>query len=163
VRAAAIRLLEPQDIPAVLQIQASSPEASPWAQSAYENIARSGEKCWVAERGGKLAGFLVARAAAGEMEILNLAVAREARQRGIGSALLQQAFGWGAGRGAERVFLELRASNAAAQRFYDAHGFRCRSIRRRYYRNPVEDALVLTTVLSENMIQGQPGVQARDR
>lgn len=150
----AIRPAEAQDISGMLQIQASSPEAAQWQQSAYENVDSAGKKCWVAERDGKLAGFLVARVAAGEMEILNLAVAADVRRGGIGTALLQEALSWGASRGAKRVFLEVRASNDAARRFYERHGFASTGVRPRYYGNPVEDALVLSALVGEKTTHG---------
>lgn len=140
----AIRALEPQDISAIVRIQTSSPQAAQWERRAYENIGRSGEKGWVAERDGWLAGFVVVRVVAREMEILNLAVAAGARRQGLGGALLEETLGWGARGGVERVFLEVRASNAAARGFYRRHGFSPAGMRRQYYRDPVEDALVLS-------------------
>jgi [ribosomal protein S18]-alanine N-acetyltransferase len=138
-----IRLLESRDIPAILRVQANSPEAAQWHKSAYANIDHVGENCWIAERDGVLVGFLVARAMAGEMEILNLAVDTVLRRRGIGQALLQEALSWAAQNGLVRVFLEVRSSNAAARKFYQAQGFASSGIRKDYYRDPIENALVL--------------------
>jgi [ribosomal protein S18]-alanine N-acetyltransferase len=146
---AAIRLMESRDIPAILQIQANSPEAAQWRESAYEKIGLAGENCWTAERHGILVGFLVARSVAGEMEILNLAVARNARRKGFAGALLQEAFRWGKENDVDRVFLEVRASNSAAREFYEARGFVRSGIRPNYYRDPVEDALVFARKLGQ--------------
>ena len=141
---AAIRFLEPGDIPAILRIQDSSGEAAQWPQSAYENLGRVGQQAWVAEHEGHLAGFLVARAVASEMEILNLAVEPNVRRKGIGRALLREALSWAVRNGVGRAFLEVRASNSAARQFYEAHGFASAGVRANYYRDPIEAALLLT-------------------
>ena len=90
-----------------------------------------------------VAGFLTARLAADELEILNLGVRADARRRGIGRALAEAAFAWGAANGARRTFLEVRASNAAATAFYATFGFAASGRRANYYSAPVEDALQL--------------------
>ncbi len=144
---AAIRFREPGDIPAILRIQDSSREAAQWPQSAYENLGRIGQQAWVAEHEGHLVGFLVARAMASEMEILNLAVEPNVRRKGIGHALLREALSWAVQNGAGRAFLEVRASNSAARQFYEAHGFASAGVRANYYRDPIEAALLLTCSL----------------
>jgi ribosomal-protein-alanine N-acetyltransferase len=97
----------------------------------------------VAERDGRVAGYLYARAAADEAEILNLAVAAGDRRGGVGRALVSAALGQMAGP-VRQVFLEVRASNETARRFYESLGFREVGHRRRYYRRPREDAIVMS-------------------
>lgn len=97
----------------------------------------------VAEADGGVAGYVVARAAAAEGEILNLAVAPAGRRRGIGHALVGQVAAELATRGVRDVFLEVRESNAGARALYAAHGFREVGRRTRYYRTPIEDAIIL--------------------
>lgn len=147
VSAAAVRAMETRDVGAVLQIQEGSREAAQWTRAAYEGFARAGALAWVAESEGRVAGFLVARAAGGEMEILNLAVDAGARRRGVGSALLQAALTWAKRSFVKRMFLEVRASNEGARKFYEGHGFEFAGVRERYYREPVEDALLLGAAL----------------
>ncbi len=91
----------------------------------------------------RIAGYLIARAVDGEGEILNLAVAPENRRQGIGLALLEAGLTQLSERDVESVFLEVRSSNQAALDLYVARGFRPIGRRRSYYRNPVEDAMVL--------------------
>jgi ribosomal-protein-alanine N-acetyltransferase len=81
---------------------------------------------------------------AGEAHIHNLAVAPEARRRGLARRLLALTLGIAARRGARVVFLEVRAGNAAARALYRALGFREVGIRRAYYAAPVEDAVLLS-------------------
>ena len=82
--------------------------------------------------------------AADEGEILNLAVAEEARGVGIGTALLEASLAWLAGRRVAKVYLEVRRSNAAAIAMYHRAGFATVSVRKDYYRMPAEDAVVMT-------------------
>lgn len=87
-------------------------------------------------------GFVLARVAADEAEILTLAVAPAARRRGLGAALMAAAMAGAVLRGAAAMFLEVAASNAAALALYQGLGFDGVGRRRRYYEDG-EDALVL--------------------
>ena len=75
--------------------------------------------------------------------MLNLAVDPGQRRSGIASTLLREGLKTLGERGAEEVFLEVRASNSPAIELYRASGFRPVGVRSDYYRNPREDALVL--------------------
>lgn len=96
---------------------------------------------------GAPAGFVAARAAADEAEILTFAVAREARSRGIGRALIDALTARLAKRGVATLFLEVGNSNRAALALYRKAGFRDAGRRPAYYRGghgpACEDALVL--------------------
>lgn len=91
----------------------------------------------------ELGGYSVVARAADEAELLNLAVAERARGRGIGAALVEHAIADATQWGACAMFLEVRASNAAALGLYQRAGFREAGRRRGYYRRPSEDALIL--------------------
>lgn len=93
------------------------------------------------------AGLVLARAMAGEAEILTLAVAPAARRQGLARALMAAALAGAAARGAEAMFLEVAAGNAAARALYAGLGFEEVGRRRRYYANG-EDALVLRAAIS---------------
>ena len=122
--------------------------SDPWSEEAFEELIRSPfGRALVAERPDGIEGYLVARAVAGEGEILNLAVVPEARGQGLGGRLLAAALALLAEAGAREVFLEVRAGNAPAQALYHRRGFRAIGRRARYYRNPVEDAIVLRLAL----------------
>jgi ribosomal-protein-alanine N-acetyltransferase len=143
-----LRLMAAGDIDAVVAIQAASPQIAQWTAQDYAKLAAAGMTGWVAEAEGLIAGFLVARRIASELEVLNLAVRSNARRSGIGHALIQFAFSWGKDFGAKSAFLEVRASNLAALEFYKREQFKETRRRRLYYSNPVEDALVLTALIS---------------
>lgn len=94
-------------------------------------------------------GFVLARVAAAEAEILTLAVHPAARRRGHGTALLAAALAGAAARGAGAMFLEVAEANAAARALYAAAGFAEVGRRRRYYPDG-GDALVLRRDLGRN-------------
>ena len=141
-----IRSIEERDVDVILAVQKSSPEIAQWAALDYARVARSEMAGWVAEESGKIVGFVIARQIANDVEVLNLAVRPESRRKGIGTSLLRAALTWGRGFHAEKALLEVRASNLAALRFYERHGFEVSGRRPRYYTAPIEDALLLTIV-----------------
>lgn len=128
----------------VLEIQSASPEVAQWTAWDYNRVTRGEMAGWIAEENDELLGFLVARRVASDIEILNFGVRPEARRCGIGGMLLRVALQWGAELHAQRAFLEVRASNSAALRFYERRGFQVVGRRPRYYVSPVEDALLLS-------------------
>jgi len=142
-----VRTLEPRDVDAVLRIQKVSPELAQWTRGDYERVANGEMAGWVAEDGETVLGFVVARKLADEMEILNLAVAPDARRHHFGSELLGTAFEWGRTNQIRKAFLEVRASNFAAIAFYECHNFKSVGRRQRYYVAPIEDAIILAANL----------------
>ncbi|MBI1749076.1 MAG: ribosomal protein S18-alanine N-acetyltransferase [Acidobacteria bacterium] len=156
---AALRSLARADLKAILAIQQASPEAAQWSAEAWESFVRSTESAadedlragycaWVAERDGKVAGFLAGLFSGVEMEILNLAVSPGERRAGVASRLLEGALAAARSSGGERAFLEVRASNAEAIAFYERNGFLPAGRRKDYYATPVEDALVFAHALA---------------
>jgi ribosomal-protein-alanine N-acetyltransferase len=91
----------------------------------------------------QIAGYIVARMAANELHINNMAVRGEYRRRSIGSALLTRILDEGLRLGATVAFLEVRTGNALAQALYEKCGFRGVGRRRNYYSAPPEDALIM--------------------
>ena len=97
----------------------------------------------VAERAGSLAGYSLAWMGSGTGHLGNLAVVSEQRRRGVARVLLEDLFAEADRRRVESLTLEVRVSNFAAQGLYRAHGFRMVGLRRGYYRDSGEDALVM--------------------
>lgn len=95
----------------------------------------------------RVAGYIVARLAAGELHINNVAVRSEFRGQGIGKALLLRILEQGKKLDAAAAFLELRAGNAIAQSLYEKAGFVSVGKRRNYYSDPVEDAVTMAAEL----------------
>lgn len=135
----------PGDIESLVDLQRRAPGAAPWSESDYESLlSDAGGLCLLAEDlvWTRVAGFLLGRITADEMEVLNLAVAPAYRRRGVARRLLGEALGRGYARGARQCWLEVRASNQMALAFYQALNFSEAYRRRQYYCNPVEDAVV---------------------
>jgi ribosomal-protein-alanine N-acetyltransferase len=131
------------DAPALAAIERRA-FPDPWSESSFrEALAAAWSFGLVAEIDKVIVGYLIAREAGGSGEILNLAVDPPQRRGGIARALLQSGLAALRRRGADEVFLEVRESNLAAQALYLSAGFRPVGQRAGYYRNPLEDALVL--------------------
>ena len=92
-------------------------------------------------------GFCSAQAVLDEAEIHEIVVLPERRQQGVGRALLLGALEVARARGCRSAHLEVRRSNAAARALYEGLGFEVVRVRRGYYRDPVEDALLFSRAL----------------
>ncbi len=144
-----LRSQDSKEIDDILAICQQSPEASNWSRDSYRKFAEdSGALILVAETNGAISGFLVARFAADQAEILNLAVTRAFRRQGHASTLLAAALKHLRSCTATSVYLEVRQSNTSAIAFYQSHGFTQSGIRKAYYQNPSEDALTMQKKLT---------------
>ena len=133
--------------------------SDPWSGTAFTELLRAGYGLGLlAEQDGEVVGYLLGRAVAPEGEILNLAVAPELRRRGLGAALLAAGLTAFGAAGVREVFLEVRESNTSAIELYRRRGFRAVGRRRRYYRRPVEDALVLRLEVPAMQDSGTPAL-----
>lgn len=126
--------------------------SDPWSLGDFSECAHSGVPFLVAETSGVVAGYVIARYAADEGEILNLGVAPAHRRRGLGRTLVEHVLARLGQEGVRIVYLEVRESNSGARRLYEALGFAEVARRAHYYRRPVEDAVVLAAAV--------PAVQA---
>jgi [ribosomal protein S18]-alanine N-acetyltransferase len=150
-----IREMIRDDAQAIARILAQSPGAALWSPAAIisglDTNALSSTEILIAVPApdSEITGFVVLRTTASEMEVLNLAVLPACRRRGIGSELLASAFSRARSAGAEHAFLEVRVSNAGAQAFYVRMGFTEVGRRRGYYKDPPEDAVILSRPLDE--------------
>jgi len=97
--------------------------------------------------GPEVQGFACAMGAADEAELQSIAVAGDRRGRGIGSALLDNLFAWAHAQGYRAIHLEVREGNSAARELYRRRGFLETGRRAGYYRDNLEDALLMTKTL----------------
>ena len=150
-----IRSAVAADIPAMVAIERAS-FSDPWTAAAIASTLRHDHmRVLVAEERGELGGdgagrplgYVVAMLAGPEAEIADLAVSPAARRRGVGRALIDHLLTELAAGEVLAVFLEVRESNHAARALYESRLFQGIGRRRGYYRNPVEDALLLTRQL----------------
>lgn len=94
-----------------------------------------------------VAGFIISRLVMDELHINNVAIRPEFRRQRIAEQLLQAVLAQGRVSGARLAFLEVREGNTAAQGLYRRCGFEVTGRRRRYYNQPVEDALLMSLLL----------------
>lgn len=139
-----IRPLRVEDAEAASEILLQAPEAAAWSASMIQELlASAGVSGFIAERAGRVTGFILGREVLDEGEILNLTVVRANRRHGEGTALSREMLKSFAARGVQRVFLEARESNLAGIAFYKKLGFGQVGRREGYYREPAEAALIL--------------------
>jgi ribosomal-protein-alanine N-acetyltransferase len=157
-----LRPAEFGDIPRLMEIERQSPSAAHWSEREYGALFsgacgdESGQPrrvCLVAETELAVAGFVVALCLGSEWEIENLVVDSAFLRRGYGTVLLRELLSRAANEGARRVLLEVRESNQVARAFYDRWGFKASGRRRRYYRDPVEDAILLQFMCNNDSFQ----------
>ena len=141
-----IRPAAPADVDDVAAIERAV-FSDPWSRRDFAECVTSGLPFLVAEVDGLVAGYVIAHCAADEGEILNLGVAVAHRRHGVGRALVEHVLAALGARGVRVVYLEVRESNAGARRLYEALGFGEVARRARYYRRPVEDAVVLCAAI----------------
>jgi ribosomal-protein-alanine N-acetyltransferase len=145
-------LLEPAgegDLPEVAALERAC-YADPWPASAFAGLHVNPAVHFEVLRevaGSKVVGYVIAWFVADEGEIANLAVAPAFRGRGFGQRLLDSVIRDAAERGIRSLFLEVRESNAAARKLYASRNFQEVGRRKRYYRSPEEDALILRCTL----------------
>ncbi|HEX8499225.1 MAG TPA: ribosomal protein S18-alanine N-acetyltransferase [Pyrinomonadaceae bacterium] len=129
---------------------------SQWGWEAYRaELERKEAVMLVARRnlpeawtGRRLSGYIAARINADELHVNNLGVWPESRRRGVGAALLGAALDFAARCGAREAVLEVRAGNLPARALYERFGFAVVGERRNYYKEPVEDAKIMTMRLA---------------
>ena len=118
---------------------------TPWSRGMFlEDFPRDFSDTLVAAGAeDEVLGYAVCWTIAGESHLLNIAVHPARRGRGIGRALLSECIRRAARAGASLIFLEVRAGNEAAERLYRSMGFVVRGIRKGYYTDTGEDAVIL--------------------
>ena len=124
--------------------------SDPWSLRSFREALDSAAVYFACARrdDGGVLGYVVAWFVADQGEIANIAVAPDHRGQGVGRMLLDAALGEAGARGISAVFLEVRDSNQRARELYASRGFEEVGRRRRYYRRPVEDAIVLRRTLT---------------
>ena len=145
-----IRSMRPPDLPGVQRIEHES-MIDPWSEEQLlaEMDAVNGV-AFVAEEGSQVCGYAFFRTCAPESELLRLAVAGDRKRQGIGSTLLHHALHFFSEKGYETCFLEVRCSNEEARHLYMKAGFQQVGIRKKYYCQPIEDALQLCRNLNDS-------------
>lgn len=141
---ATTRVAADADLDEVAALEAAS-FSNPWSRDMLARELRNAISRVYVRRddAGALVGFCACWFLGDELHINTLAIAGHERRRGHATRLLRDVFREAARAGARRATLEVRRSNHPALRLYERLGFVVAGVRRNYYANPVEDALVL--------------------
>jgi [ribosomal protein S18]-alanine N-acetyltransferase len=140
-----LRRLQLRDLSAIEEIERIS-YPTPWSRSMFAGeLTKPSSICLGAFDGetGALLGYLIISRYVDAWHVMNVAVAPEHRRRGIASSLLERLFELTGADGRRGYTLEVRVSNTSAIKLYERAGFRARGVRRGYYTDNREDALIM--------------------
>lgn len=144
------------DRDAILRVQESSREAPQWSVAHYDEMLQAKpatarrRATFVAETEDKIQGYAVVSVAADEAELESIAVLPEARRQGLARALCNAALAWAASEEAAEMWLEVRSASLGPQALYRQLGFVPMGLRKRYYADPEDDAVLMRANLSEH-------------
>lgn len=142
-----IRKMTLQDLNQVMIIEAES-FTLPWSRQSYENeLQNQYANYLVVDFEGEIGAYGGIWVIFDEAHITNVAVARRFRQNGWGKSLMLELEKTARTKGAVRIFLEVRPSNMPALDMYQGLGFQVTGLRKEYYSDNREDALVMTKFL----------------
>lgn len=138
-----IRPMSENDLVFVSEIELLS-GLNKWGNDCYRaDLKKKEVLLFVAIFDEKLCGYIYARLITPEVEIFNIAVLPDFRNRGVGKKLLENVLKTAAENGCRNCWLEVRESNETARKFYERLDFKSVGRRRNYYNFPTEDALLL--------------------
>ena len=139
-----IRSTTADDVPAMAELEARA-FGDPWPAASFRDLLRHpfARVQSAVDESGRIVGYCVMLRAADEAEIANIATDPGMRRRGVGARLLDDAIEASESLGVLALFLEVREANVAARALYASRAFHAVGRRRAYYKNPLEDALVL--------------------
>lgn len=143
-----LRPMEADDLPVLMVLERSS-HLTPWTEGNFRDALAAGNLCLVGEQGGVLVACAVLQMAAGEAQLLTMAVQETMRREGLGGQMLSELIERATAYGAGAVWLEARVSNAAAIGLYHRAGFVDIGWRRNYYatQDGREDAIMMRLAL----------------
>lgn len=147
-----VRKMKEADVSAVAELELQC-FSMPWSENSIRSELENELSLWlVAERDGVVCGYVGSQTVIDESDVMNVAVSETARGGGIASALMRQLMTELRAIGSEKLTLEVRASNMPARGLYAKFGFMQVGLRKNYYRDPKEDALILSISLKEGNV-----------
>ena len=118
--------------------------SDPWSENSVASELKNPLSCWlVAEEDGEVAGYVGSQTVMDESDMMNVAVHPDYRRKGVAEKLVMELVEALKKRDSRCLTLEVRASNEPARALYEKLGFVQVGLRKNYYRNPREDALIL--------------------
>lgn len=118
--------------------------SEPWSENTILESIASGTKFFTAVENGKVLGYIGISCILDEGYIANIAVFPDARRKGVGEKLINRIFALASDENLAFVSLEVRESNIPAISLYEKKGFKTEGRRKNFYKNPDEDALIMT-------------------
>ena len=144
-----IRKMTEKDLDEILLIESVS-FSLPWSRESYQSELKNELATYlIAERQGEVAGYLGIWVVFEEAFLTNVAVAPSFRSRGLGKALMQEGERVARQGGAHYILLEDRPSNLRALTMYRSLGYEARGLRKGYYSDNNEDAIIMCKHLNE--------------
>lgn len=145
-----IRPMVLEDCQAVCEIEQTCFTDS-WSLSMFQELFRYPTNFYfVAKDDRQICGFAGIMVSLDTADVMNIAVQKEYRGRGLGRRLLEQLTIQAKQCGCEQMFLEVREGNQTARRLYQSFGFAEIAIRKNYYTNPTEHGIVMQFQFKEN-------------
>ena len=118
--------------------------SDPWSENSVASELENPLSLWlIAEEDGAVCGYVGSQTVLDETDMMNIAVRPDCRRKGIAAALITELVSRLKARGSRVLRLEVRESNFSAIALYEALGFTQLGLRKNYYRNPKENALIL--------------------
>nr|WP_288826331.1 ribosomal protein S18-alanine N-acetyltransferase [uncultured Clostridium sp.] len=137
-----VHVMTPADISGVLEIEKQC-FSDHWSYEMIENGLKSSLDTWLVLWEEEPAGYCVFRIVADECELLRIAVRPEYRGRGLSKKLMDQMVFYSRKNEVKSIFLEVRESNDRARNLYKSYGFTEEGVRKHYYLNPCENAVLM--------------------
>lgn len=142
-KAVRFEALEESFLPAILEIEAEA-NSSPWSEKSFKNELINPQSIFrVIRAGGQLAGYGGLWLCVDEAHVTNVAIRKDLRGQGLGRRLMVDLLERAKDQGMTCSTLEVRASNEAALKLYERLGYQRAALRKRYYPDNQEDAVVM--------------------
>lgn len=146
-----IEKYDPVDLDAIMEIENASFNL-PWTRRAYEEAsALDAISIWVAKVDAELVGYMLLQYVADELELHTFAVKPTFRKKGVGRKLMEHMLAEGKKIAVQNLFLQVRPSNVAARALYKSLGFVDLAVRRAYYEDDKEDAIIMKLILKNGV------------
>lgn len=146
-----IRLMEEADLEAVAELEKLCFSEN-WSYRLLESGLHSAyDTYYVFAQDGQILGYCNLRILAGEGEVQRIAVRPEVRRKGIAGQLMKSMMEKSAFEQVTAISLEVRESNQPARHLYESWGFEAEAVRKEYYHNPTEDAVIMWKRMENDM------------
>lgn len=147
-----VEKMKPEDIPFVEMLEKQL-FTDPWSDKGIlGTLEQATAACFLARQEGKACGYLLGYWAADECEIARIGVEKSFRRQGVATALIDALKRLGISNACTGIFLDVREGNCPARSFYKTCGFQEDGIRKHFYQEPEEAAVLMSCVLETSSV-----------